>query len=71
MPDEKRAIANELKKRAQRYRSLAEATYNLEVSVLAARMAMELEGRAAELHRENVDDALHRQVEIALAPAEA
>ena len=71
MPEEKRAVATELKKRAQRYRSLAEATYNMEVSVLAARMAMELEGRAAELHREIVDDALHRQAEFALEPADS
>lgn len=70
MPDEKRAIAIELKRRAQRYRSLAEAAYSLEVSVLAARMAMELEGRAADLHREVVDEALHRRMEPALAPAE-
>jgi len=66
MPDEKRAIAIELKKRAQRYRLLAEAAYSLEVSVLAAKMAMELEGRAAELHREIIDEALHREAEPAL-----
>ena len=77
MPEEKRVIAIELKKRAQRYRSLAEASYHTEVSVLATKMAMELEGRAAELHREIVDEALHRQDdalrhqrEPALEPAE-